>query len=161
MSQDVLPGCVFCSQFAYWIACVYFTYSMSATFIEIFSQTTLLFFFFTEWFFAKIVCISSMEKEAKHFVGVVDPLFCMFTKAETLLPHQIQHECRFKICCTLPAIDVFLRHLTDKPLFWQFNNSFLKNIFFQNVFQGFFRCPSRYGARIAANQKRRCLTSML
>ena len=138
-SQDALPGYVFCLQFVAWTVCAYFKYSMTSTSLEMLSQTSLLFLFPPNVFFAKIICTTFLEKEMK--VVQVDLLFCLFTRLKHFFRTKVQHECRFKICYPHPAVDVFLRHLSNNSLFWQFNN-FLKNIFpqmFSRAFSVFHR----------------------
>ena len=46
-SKEVLQGSIFCLQFVALNVCVYFKYWLASTFIEMLSQTSLLFFLFS------------------------------------------------------------------------------------------------------------------
>ena len=130
ISQEVLPGCFFCLQFVDWTFCVYFMYSMASTFIEILSQTS----FFV--LFAVTECFLGRGKTFRW--SSTFPFLLVYVRLKHFFLTKVQHECQFKIRGPLPAVDVFLRHLSNNSLIWQFNNSFLKKVLFSKCFPALF-----------------------
>ena len=112
--------------------------------------------FFFACFFAKSVCISSLGKEAKRFVGRVDlcflKVFCLNKSPGQML---VQNLLPTSSCQCFPSP-------FDNSLIWPFNIIFSRIFHFFEMFsRGFSLAPSRSGARKAASQKGRCTASVL
>ena len=85
----------------------------------------------------------------------------VYIRLKHFLPTKVQPECWFKTCYPLPAVDVFLCHLTTY-LFDNLIISFSRSFQSFEVFSRNFSCaPSKYGARKAASHQWHCITSTL
>ena len=131
-----------------------YKYSMSSNVIEMLSHTSLLFFLFSPSVFFSF--------------GERGETFCWTSRFAVLLYHRlkysfltkVQYKCGFKICYPLPAVDnVFVRHLRTR--FFDRVIIFSRTFSFEMFSRSFSGAPSKYKARMAASQKRRCITCML
>ena len=107
-----------------------YKYSMSSILIEMFSQTSLFFFFY---FLLKLYVIRPWRKRRKHFVGQVDSLFCLFSEGWNTSSTP-KYSTNVEIYYLLPAVDVFLRNLSNNSFFFFNLIIFSKNIFFSKRF---------------------------